>query len=53
LSDSDKYVRKAAVEALSEIGDPRAIELLKALLKTEQDQDVIESIESALRRLER
>jgi len=52
LSDSDEYVRKAAVEALGEIGDPRAIEPLKALLKTEQDQDVIESIESALRHLE-
>jgi hypothetical protein len=53
LSDSDEYVRKAAVEALGDIGDPRAIEPLKALLTTEQDQDVIESIESALRRLER
>lgn len=53
LSDSDKYVRKAAVDALGEIGDPEAIEPLKTLLETEQDQDVIESIESALRRLER
>ena len=53
LSDSDKYVRKAAVDALGEIGDPRALEPLKTLLETEQDQDVIESIESALRRLER
>ena len=52
LSDSDKYVRKAAVDALGEIGDPRAIEPLETLLKTEQDQDVIKSIESALRRLE-
>ena len=52
LSDSEKYVRKAAVEALGVIGDPRAIEPLKTLLTTEQDQDVINSIESALRRLE-
>ena len=52
LSDSDEYVRKAAVEALGVLGDPEAIEPLKTLLETEQDQDVIESIESALRRLE-
>jgi len=53
LKDEDSFVRLLTARALGEIGDPGAITALKHVLDTEKDQEVHESAEKALAKIEK
>ncbi|MEJ5251943.1 MAG: HEAT repeat domain-containing protein [Armatimonadota bacterium] len=51
LNDSSPERRRAACEALGQIGDPRAIEPLVLRAMTENDQQVLDAVNAALKQL--
>ncbi|MGQ9678269.1 MAG: HEAT repeat domain-containing protein [bacterium] len=51
LSDSSREVRKAAANALSEIGDPQALPALESAIKREGFAEVRTAMERAIRQL--
>ena len=52
LQDSDAAVRSAAAEALSKLGEARAIEALKQRLEVEDSIQTLAALRKALQRLE-